>query len=128
MIRRIEAVVDRQSRAVSAIAEIDQPFGTTNDKPMLTPGMFVQANIPTPKIDGVTRLPSTALRSDNSVLIVNAAGFLQRKVVAVLSRTEDWSWVKGLQEGEQVVRVQTGVLVSGIAVDVLNSVDVAENN
>lgn len=128
VIRRIEAVVDRQSRAVSAIAEIDQPFGTTNDKPMLTPGMFVQANIPTPKIDGVTRLPSTALRSDNSVLIVNAAGFLQRKVVAVLSRTEDWSWVKGLQEGEQVVRVQTGVLVSGIAVDALNSVDVAENN
>ena len=128
VIRRVEAEVDRQSRAVSAIAEIDQPFVMTNDKPMLTPGMFVQANIPTPKIDGVTRLPSTALRSDNSVLVVNAEGFLQRKVVDVQSRDEEWSWVKGLQKGERVVRMQTGVLVAGLAVDILSDVDSAETN
>jgi RND family efflux transporter MFP subunit len=128
VIRRVEAVVDRQSRAVSAIAEIVQPFAIANDKPMLTPGMFVQATIPTPTINGVTRLPSTALRTDNSVLVVNPAGFLQRKVVDVQSRAEDWSWVKGLQKGERVVRVQTGLLVAGLAVDILSDANPTESN
>lgn len=120
-IRRVEAVIDRQSRAVSAIAEIDQPFVTEADKPMLTPGMFVQAEVPTPEIAGITKIPSTALRSDNSVLVVDASGYLQRKLVNVQRRTDDWSWVAGLANGERVVRVQTGVLISGMAVDIASN-------
>lgn len=127
-IRRVEAVADRQSRAISAIAEIDQPFVAATEKPMLMPGMFVQANIPTPEIVGVSRIPSTALRSDNSVLLVDSSGVLRRRMVDVQSRTDDWSWVKGLANGERVVRVQTGILVSGIAVDIANSTDRLEVN
>lgn len=120
-IRRIEASVDRQSRSVTAIAEIDLANSASSDQHLLSPGMFVQAEIPTPPIAGVSRLPASALRSDNSVLVVGADGRLQRRIVDVQRRSEEWSWVTGLQEGEQIVAVQTGVLVAGMAVDIAES-------
>lgn len=128
VIRRVEATFDRQSRSVSAIAEVDQPFETATDKPILTPGMFVQARIPAPEVSGVTQLPSTALRSDNSLLIVGSDGFLRRKTVNVLSRTDELSWVMGLATGERVVRVQTGILVAGMAVDIATGSGSGEEN
>jgi len=120
-IRRIEASVDRQSRSVTAIAEIDLASTASSEQHLLSPGMFVQAEIPSPPIAGVSRLPASALRSDNSVLVVGADGRLQRRIVDVQRRSEEWSWVTGLQEGEQIVAVQTGVLVAGMAVDIAES-------
>ena len=70
-IRRVQAVVDRQSRTVNAIAEVLQPFESEiSGRPPLTPGMFVRAEIPTPPIPNLVQLPASVLRSDNTVLVV----------------------------------------------------------
>jgi hypothetical protein len=90
--------------------------------------LFVQAEIPTPPLVNITRLPATALRSDNSLLVVDADGHLQRKVVVVAARGEQWAWVSGLSAGERVVKVQTGVLVAGMAVDVAGDGDLTGAN
>jgi RND family efflux transporter MFP subunit len=118
-IRRVQAVVDRQSRTVNAIAEVLQPFESEiSGRPPLTPGMFVRAEIPTPPIPNLVQLPSSALRSDNTVLVVGTGEKLVRQPVTVQRRTEQWAWVSGLTEGSRIVRAQTGLLVVGLTVEV----------
>lgn len=118
-IRRVEAVVDRQSRVVHAIAEVEQPFATPDsDRPPLTPGLFVSADIPTPPIEGLVQLPATALRSDDSILVVNDDNRLERRVVDVRRRSERSAWVAGLAAGTRVVAEQTGTLISGLQVEI----------
>lgn len=118
-IRRIDAVIDRDSRVVHAVAEVDQPFTPTpTGRPPLVPGMFVQADIMTPAIDNLVRLPAGALRSDNSLLIVDDSEHLQRRVVDVIRRTEEWVWVAGLPANLRVVGEQTPLLMAGLMVDV----------
>ncbi len=118
-IRRIDAVVDRDSRVVHAVAEVDNPFApTSTGRPPLAPGMFVQADIVTPAISNLVQLPASALRSDNSLLIVSADEKLERQVVNVVRRTEDWVWVSGLGANLRIVGEQTPLLMAGLSVDV----------
>jgi RND family efflux transporter MFP subunit len=118
-IRRVQAVVDRQSRTVNAIAEVLQPFESEiSGRPPLTPGMFVRAEIPTPPNPNLVQLPASALRSDNTVLVVGTGEKLVRQPVTVQRRTEQWAWVSGLTEGSRIVRAQTGLLVVGLTVEV----------
>lgn len=118
-IRRIDAVVDRDSRVVHAVAEVDNPFAPTSaGRPPLAPGMFVQADIVTPAISNLVQLPASALRSDNSLLIVSAEEKLERQVVNVVRRTEDWVWVSGLRSNLRIVGEQTPLLMVGLSVDV----------
>ena len=118
-IRRIDAVVDRDSRVVHAVAEVDDPFApTSTGRPPLAPGMFVQADIVTPAISNLVQLPASALRSDNSLLIVSADEKLERQVVNVVRRTEDWVWVSGLGANLRIVGEQTPLLMAGLSVDV----------
>jgi RND family efflux transporter MFP subunit len=118
-IRRVQAVVDRQSRTVNAIAEVLQPFESEiSGRPPLTPGMFVRAEIPTPPIPNLVQRPASALRSDNTVLVVGTGEKLVRQPVTVQRRTEQWAWVSGLTEGSRIVRAQTGLLVVGLTVEV----------
>ena len=118
-IRRVQAVVDRQSRTVNAIAEVLQPFESEiSGRPPLTPGMFVRAEIPAPPIPNLVQLPASALRSDNTVLVVGTGEKLVRQPVTVQRRTEQWAWVSGLTEGSRIVRAQTGLLVVGLTVEV----------
>ena len=118
-IRRVQAVVDRQSRTVNAIAEVLQPFESEiSGRHHLTPGMFVRAEIPTTPIPNLVQLPASALRSDNTVLVVGTGEKLVRQPVTVQRRTEQWAWVSGLTEGSRIVRAQTGLLVVGLTVEV----------
>jgi len=118
-IRRVQAVVDRQSRTVNAIAEVLQPFESEiSGRPPLTPGMFVRAEIPTPPIPNLVQLPASALRSDNTVLVVGTGEKLVRQPVTVQRRTEQWAWVSGLTDVSRIVRAQTGLLVVGLTVEV----------
>ena len=115
----MQAVVDRQSRTVNAIAEVLQPFESEiSGRPPITPGMFVRAEIPTPQIPNLVQLPASALRSDNTVLVVGTGEKLVRQPVTVQRRTEQWAWVSGLTEGSRIVRAQTGLLVVGLTVEV----------
>ena len=69
-------------------------------------------------IDDLVQLPAGALRSDNSLLIVDASEHLQRRVVDVIRRTEEWVWVAGLPANLRVVGEQTPLLMAGLMVDV----------
>lgn len=118
-IRRTEAEIDRANRVVYAIAEVDEPFAQyTPGQPPLSPGMFVRAEIAGRALPAVTTLPATALRSDNTVLVVAEGGVLERLSVEVQLRRGKSAWVSGLKAGQRVVARQSSSLIAGALVDV----------
>ncbi len=119
LIRRTEAEVDRANRVIYAIAEVDAPFIQREDgQPPLSPGMFVAAEIMGRSIENLTTLPATALRGDNTVLVVRESGQLERLAVDVRMRRGEQAWVTGLSRGQRVVTEQSSNLVAGALVDV----------
>ena len=63
-------------------------------------------------------LPATALRGDNTVLLVNENSRLERLPVELLRREQDRVWVRGISAGEQVVAEQSSLLAAGAAIEV----------
>ncbi len=118
VIKRFEAALDRQSRIVHAIAEVTVSVNEASVQSPLTVGMFVEAAIQTPPVPGLVQLPLSALRADDTVMVVNQASTLIRKPVTVRERHPDWVRVSGLMNGERVVSVQTPALLSGLTVTV----------
>lgn len=118
VIRRFEAALDPQSRIVQAIAEVRLDNGDGTPQQSLTSGMFVQADIQTPPVPGLVQLPLSALRADDTVMVVDQASTLIRKPVIVRERHPDWVRVSGLLAGERVVSVQTPALLSGLEVTI----------
>ncbi|MEC8112531.1 MAG: efflux RND transporter periplasmic adaptor subunit [Pseudomonadota bacterium] len=118
-IARVEASIDRDSRVTFAIAEVSSPFvGDGSERPPLTPGLFVEARIAGKPIQQSVELPATALRGDNTVLLVNDDSRLERLPVELLRRERDRVWVRGIEAGRGVVAEQSSLLAAGAAIEV----------
>ena len=118
-IARVEASIDRDSRVTFAIAEVSNPFGESgSQRPPLTPGLFVEASISGKPIQQSVELPATALRGDNTVLLVNENSRLERLPVELLRREQQRVWVRGISAGAQVVAEQSSLLAAGAAIEV----------
>jgi len=92
-----------------------------SERPPLAPGLFVNATISGKQLTRVSQLPRSALRSDGSVMIVDARQIVQVRQVQVLQSNSNQVWVQGLEAGERViVREPTVVTVAGMAVSVHN--------
>jgi RND family efflux transporter MFP subunit len=118
-ITRMQASIDRDSRATFAIAEVNDPFSEEVERrPPLTPGLFVEASIRGKPIQQSIELPATALRGDNTVLRLEAGDRLERLPVELLRRAQERVWVRGIAAGERIVLEQSSLLSSGTAVEV----------
>ena len=118
-ITRMQASIDRDSRATFAIAEVNDPFSEGVDgRPPLTPGLFVEASIRGKPIQQSIELPATALRGDDTVLRLAAGDRLERLPVELLRRAQERVWVRGIAAGERIVLEQSSLLSSGTAVEV----------
>ena len=118
-ISRVEASIDRDSRVTFAIAEVSNPFGESDsERPPLTPGLFVEASISGKPIQQSVELPATALRGDNTVLLVKENSRLERLPVELLRRERDRVWVRGIAAGQNVVAEQSSLLAAGAAIEV----------
>ena len=84
----------------------------------MTPGLFVEASISGKPIQQSVELPATALRGDNTVLLVNENSRLERLPIELLRREQDRVWVRGIDAGMQVVAEQSSVLAAGAAIEV----------
>ena len=118
-ITRVQASIDRGSRATFAIAEVNDPFSErVEGRPPLIPGLFVEAKIRGKPIQQSIELPATALRGDNTVLRLETGDRLERLPVELLRREQERVWVRGIAAGERIVLEQSSLLSSGTAVEV----------
>lgn len=112
---RLEAEIDEQSRMVYGVARLRIEVG--DDSPLLPVGMFVQAEIIGQKVDSVIRLPRSAMRDDNQVLVVDSENRLHFRQVSLLRLEHDDILISsGLEDGELVVISPMQTVVDGMLV------------
>jgi RND family efflux transporter MFP subunit len=117
---RTEGSIDVDSRVIYAVVEVDKPFEPDPDsnRPPLSIGLFVEAEIQGRQLSQVATLPRNALRNDGTVLLVDGEDRLATRPVRVLKSARRQVWVQGLQQDDNVVISQPAVAVEGMAVTV----------
>lgn len=113
---RMEAEIDERSRMVYGVSRLH--IEESEDTPILPVGMFVQADIRGRKVENVIRLPRSAMRDDNQVLVVDEQNRLHFRQISLLRLEHDEILVSGgLSNGELVCLSPMQTVVDGMLVD-----------
>ncbi|MEE4210491.1 MAG: efflux RND transporter periplasmic adaptor subunit, partial [Parvularcula sp.] len=104
-ITRVDAAIDSSTRQISAIAEVEDPYGTGADDGFpLAFGLFVEAEILGRDVDHAVVVPILALQSDGTVFVVdNEDKLIVRDVVTSGRVSEGIVVTAGLEEGDLMV-------------------------
>ena len=105
-IMRTDAAYDTATRALFAIAEVYDPYGTgaSEDGVPLAPGLFVDADINGKKFEDVITIPRDGLRPQDEVYIVDNVGKAEIRKVSVLDASPERAVLtSGVEAGELVV-------------------------
>ncbi len=113
---RTEAEIDPRTRMVHAIARVPRPYESAA-RPPLAAGLFVEAEILGRKVEGVVRVPRSALDTSGHLWVVDAQDRLRRRSVRVLRFEGDSALVAdGLVAGERVSLLEPRLAREGLAV------------
>lgn len=103
---RLDASIDSSTRLLYALAEVDDPYGTSasgEGMPMAV-GLYVNGNIRGRRIEDAIRIPRSALRAGNTVYVVNSDGRLEVRTVQVTHSSPNYAVIsEGLSASELVV-------------------------
>jgi RND family efflux transporter MFP subunit len=103
---RTDSAIDPQTRTMSAIVEVTDPYGTAAESSgaPLAIGLFVNAEIEGRTIDYAYALPRSALRGSSQVFVAQLDGTLSVRDVTVADSTADRVIItSGVTAGERVV-------------------------
>lgn len=100
-IERTSAAVDTQTRLLSAIAVVENPFARA-DAP-LAPGLFVDASIDGVDFDNVLTVPREALRGEDKVYVADGEFLRIRTVEVAYTEPKLAVIMSGLSETDKVV-------------------------
>jgi len=112
---RAEAEIDSRSRMLYGIARVRNEH--SEQRPPLAVGLFVEAEIQGRLIENVIRLPRSAMRDKDQVLVVDADNRLRFRQVSLLRIEHDEVLIsKGLEDGELVCVSPLQTVVDGMRV------------
>lgn len=103
---RTDSAIDPQTRTMSAIIEVEDPYGTAAEASgaPLAVGLFVAADIDGRALQTAYALPRNALRGSNEVYVAERDGTLSvRQVTVVDSSAERVVVTSGVTDGDRVV-------------------------
>jgi len=110
-ITRSEADVDRATRTVFQVAEIDVPDEASG---VLAPGLFVQASIRGRTLENVAKLPRRALTRPDQVLVLSPEGTLGFRTIDIVYGDREHVYVaSGLEQGEMVSLTTVESVIDG---------------
>lgn len=114
---RVNASIDKQTRLVYAIAEVEDPYGEAADKGMpLAVGLFVNADIQSVVPKDALIMSRDALRGDDKVYVIRDDKLEIRTVRVLSTSTEQLIVASGVEPGEQVVTSAVRGAYDGMAV------------
>ena len=114
---RLEAVIDERSRLLYGVAQL-RIEESDESRPFLPVGMFVQAEIRGSRVTNVIRLPRSAMRDNNQVLVVDSDNRLRfRQVTLTRLEHDDILVSRGLEDGELVCISPLQTVVDGMHVE-----------
>ena len=116
---RTEGDISTRSRFLHVIAEVSE---TTSDRGVQLPlGLFVDATISGRDAEGLVRIPRTALRADDTVMVIDENDQLHFRHVQIFQLTADEVLLSdGLEKGEHVSISPLQFVVEGMLVQVIN--------
>ncbi|MEQ9394958.1 efflux RND transporter periplasmic adaptor subunit [Haliea sp.] len=123
-LHRSEGVFDERSRALFAVARVDDPYAL--DSPGREPlrvGTFVNANIEGRPMPGLVALPRYVLRAGDTVAVVDANNLVRNRKVTALRASGDFIYVSsGLENGDLVILTTLDSALTGAEVEVVSKV------
>lgn len=120
---RSEGVVDERSRVTYAVAQVSDPYRLHNDGVPLPVGTFVSAQISGSDVVDVIRIPRSALRGADQVLVVNDENQIEIRTVDVLRADARFAYVNGgVVEGERITTTAIEAPTNGMSVRTADSI------
>jgi RND family efflux transporter MFP subunit len=120
---RSEGVVDERSRVTYAVAQFDDPYQLQGDGNALPIGTFVAAAITGSSAFDVIRIPRTALRRADQVLVVDDENKIDIRTVAVIRSDERFAYVgAGVAPGERITTTAIEAPSNGMSVRTAESI------
>jgi RND family efflux transporter MFP subunit len=111
---RTEAEIDRSSRMVQLVARVDN----TSTDVAISVGQFVNAEISGRNAENIFVLPRSALRNDNSILVVDDDNKLRFRDIETLRLYEDTILISGgLVAGERICISSVQTAIDGMLVN-----------
>lgn len=105
-IMRTDSVFDTQTRSLFAIAEVADPYGAgaSSDGFPLTPGLFVDAQLPGKAVENVIIIPRGGLRPNDKVYVMDTQGKAEIRAADVVDSTAERAVLRsGVAAGELVI-------------------------
>lgn len=113
---RTTGQVDKMSRMVVVVVEVEKPFEISGDRPPLLPGVFAEVLIQGKTLSNAVAVPRDAVREGNQVWLVND-GRLHIQPLDVVRADKDFAYVvSDIPDGAEVVVSSLDAVVSGMAV------------
>ncbi len=110
---RTAGTVDLNSRVLSIIVEVENPYQVKEGGAPLLDGLFVEVEIPGKIMQDVFLLPRSALFNQSQVVVVDKNDTLRSRNVEILHSTQQDIIVRGLQEGERINISPLEILIEG---------------
>jgi RND family efflux transporter MFP subunit len=116
---RTEASIDIQSRMTYAVAEVQNPFKTdpNSDRPPLSIGLFVEADIAGRQMTNALELPKTILYRGNEVLVLNDNDEISFTTLSLVQSDTDSVVTTSIKSGTRIVGTRIALPVPGMRVD-----------
>lgn len=117
VIVRSEGVVDERSRVTYAVAQVQDPYRLHSEGAALPVGSFVSASIQGATVDNVIRIPRTALRGSDQVLVVDDENKIRIRTVNIVHADAEYAYVDaGVVAGERITTTAIEAPVNGMSV------------
>ncbi len=114
---RTEGEIDAQTRMINVIAEVQDPYVASANRPAFAVGLFVEGEIVANQIPGVYVLPRSAIQADNKVYVIGEGGLLEFRDVTILrSVGEEVYLTAGLSSGDRVCISTVSNAIEGMRV------------
>jgi RND family efflux transporter MFP subunit len=116
---RTEASIDIQSRMTYAVAEVQNPFKTdpNSDRPPLSIGLFVEAEIAGRQMTNAVELPKSIIYRGNEVLVLNDNDEISFVTLSLVQSDTHSVVTTSIQPGTRIVATRIALPVPGMRVD-----------
>jgi len=115
-VTRTTGQVDKKSRLISVVIEVPEPFNTSDSRPPLLPGMFVEVIIEGNILKDAIAVPRDAIHNGNEVWVVSE-GRLHIQPLEIARADKDFACcVSGLDDSAMIVTSSLDTVVEGMKV------------
>ncbi|MGB2360236.1 MAG: efflux RND transporter periplasmic adaptor subunit [Porticoccaceae bacterium] len=116
---RTDASIDVQSRMTYAVAEVKNPFKSSDKeaRPPLSIGLFVEGHIDGKVVPEAVNLPRQAVYKGDQILVLNPDNEISFRTIEVLRSSPNRVVAVGLEAGTRVVTTRIALAIAGMKVN-----------